>query len=102
MNCPDICPLTMHKLNRAVEKIKKMPEARFFDLKSVFVSVDPDRDSYEKIKRYLSLFPGDNFIGVTGKSNNSPELKDAMKKFKIYASKIEYEEEDVKTVFFLC
>jgi hypothetical protein len=40
------------------------------------------------------LFPGDNFIGLTGKSNDSPELKDAMKKFKIYASKIEYEEEE--------
>ena len=44
--------------------------------------------------RYLKLFPGDNFIGLTAKSNDSPELKDIMKKFKIYASKIEYEEED--------
>ena len=38
------------------------------------------------------MFPGDNFIGLTGLSNDSPELKDTMKKFKIYASKIEYEE----------
>jgi len=42
----------------------------------------------------LTLFPGDNFIGLTGLSNDSPELKDTMKKFKIYASKIEYEEEE--------
>jgi len=41
----------MHKLNKAIEKIKKMPEARFFDLKALFVSVDPDRDSNENIKR---------------------------------------------------
>ena len=66
VNCPDICPLTMHKLNRAIEKIKKMPEARFFDLKALFISVDPDRDTLSKIKKYLSLFPGDNFIGLTG------------------------------------
>lgn len=46
--------------------------------------------------RYLKLFPGDNFIGITGSSNDSPEVKDIMKKFKIYASKIEYEEEDEK------
>jgi cytochrome oxidase Cu insertion factor (SCO1/SenC/PrrC family) len=51
VNCPDICPLTMHKLNKAMEKIKKMPEARFFDLKALFVSVDPDRDSNENIKK---------------------------------------------------
>ena len=52
VNCPDICPLTMHKLNRALEKIKKMPEAKFFDLKALFVSVDPDRDNSQKIKKY--------------------------------------------------
>lgn len=83
-------------MNRALEKIKKLPEAKFFDLKALFISCDPDRDSPEKIKRYLTLFPGNNFIGLTGKSNNSPELKDTMKKFKIYCSKIEYEEEDTK------
>ena len=31
---------------------------------------------------------------MTGKHNNDPKLKDAMRKFKIYASKIEYEEEE--------
>lgn len=33
-------------------------------------------------------------IGVTGKSNDDPILKECMKKFKIYASKIEFEDED--------
>lgn len=48
--CPDICPLIMHKLNKAIEKIKKMNESSYFDLKAIFVSVDPDRDNTEKIK----------------------------------------------------
>ena len=43
----------MHKINRAIEKIKKMPESRFFDLKAIFVSVDPDRDTGENIERYF-------------------------------------------------
>ncbi len=30
-------------------------------------------------------------IGLTSESNNSPNLKDMMKKFRIYATKIEYE-----------
>lgn len=33
-------------------------------------------------------------IGVTGKSNDDPALKDCMKKFKIYSSKIEFEDEE--------
>ena len=51
VNCPDICPLTMHKLNKAMEKIKKLPENSYFDIKALFISVDPDRDSNEKIKK---------------------------------------------------
>lgn len=41
------------------------------------------------MKRFLSHFES-RFIGVTGMSNDDPNLKDMMKKFKIYASKIEY------------
>lgn len=29
-------------------------------------------------------------MGVTGKSNEDPKLKEMMKKFKIYSSRIEY------------
>lgn len=45
----------MHKLNKAIERIKKLPESGYFDLKAVFVSVDPDRDSKEKIKSYKNI-----------------------------------------------
>ena len=94
--CPDICPQSMNKLAKAYELVKKSSESQYFDLKLVFVSVDPDRDSNEKIKKFLSFFKGD-FIGVTGKSNNDPDLKDMLKKFKIYATKIEFDlEEDDK------
>ena len=61
-NCPDICPLSLHKLANAVNHIKGMPEKEYFDLKTLFVSVDPDRDSPEKIEKFLSLF-GTEMIG---------------------------------------
>lgn len=44
-HCPDICPNSLTKLAKAVAKVKKSKEANFFDLKSIFVSVDPDRDT---------------------------------------------------------
>ena len=62
-NCPDICPLSLHKLANAVNHIKAMPEKEYFDLKTLFISVDPDRDSPQKIEKFLSLF-GTEMIGI--------------------------------------
>lgn len=93
-NCPDICPLTLHKLSRAMIRIESMPESKYFDLKCVFVSVDPDRDNSEKIKRFLNLFEYKKIIGLTAEKNDSVELKEMMQKFKIYASKIYYEQNE--------
>ena len=90
-NCPDICPLTLQKISKAMGMIEKSSEARYFKLKCVFVSVDPDRDSMEKIKRFLNLFEYKKIIGVTAEKNDSPELKQAMQNFKIYASKIYFD-----------
>jgi cytochrome oxidase Cu insertion factor (SCO1/SenC/PrrC family) len=56
------------KLSKAVAKVKKSKEANFFDLKTIFVSVDPDRDTPEKISKFIKLFDPE-MIGVTGKAN---------------------------------
>lgn len=65
-------------------------------IKTVFVSVDPDRDTNEKIQAFVNIFDP-NIIGVTGKDNNDKDLKDMMKKFRIYSTKMEFEEaEDEK------
>lgn len=60
-------------------------------IKTVFVSVDPDRDTNEKIDAFVKIFDP-NMIGVTGSDNNDKALKDMMKKFRIYSTKMEYEE----------
>lgn len=44
-NCPDICPNSLIKLSKALQRIRKMPEYQYLNLKTVFVSVDPDRDT---------------------------------------------------------
>lgn len=64
-----------------------MPEAQYINLKTIFVSVDPDRDTPERIDKFLSYFDK-SIMGVTAPTNDDQNLKDAMKKFKIYASKI--------------
>lgn len=67
-----------------------MPESKYFKIKPIFVSVDPDRDNGDRINRFLSLFDYP-IIGLTAKSNDDPLLKDILKKFRIYATKIEFE-----------
>jgi protein SCO1/2 len=85
--CPDICPATLIKLGRVLKLIRKMPEYHYMNLKCVFVSCDPDRDTPKRLKEYLKNFD-DEIIGVTGISNEDPELKSCMRSFKIYANKI--------------
>jgi protein SCO1/2 len=57
------------------------------DLKVIFVSVDPDRDTPEKINKFTNVFDPE-MIGITAKSNNDPILKECLRKFKIYTTKL--------------
>ena len=60
-HCPDVCPMTLNKLNIISEQLKKDQNK----LKIFFISIDPERDTPEVMKDYLSSF-GDQFIGITG------------------------------------
>ena len=59
--CPRICPVTLANLARVFEKLG----AAASDVQVVFVSVDPERDTPERMREFLSFFnPG--FLGATG------------------------------------
>ncbi len=60
-HCPDICPMTLNKMDIVLNKLKKNKKR----IKLFFISVDPKRDTPEVIKDYLSSFDN-NFIGITG------------------------------------
>ena len=60
-NCPDICPMTLNKMDIAISRLKKENKS----LKLFFISVDPERDTPEVVKDYLSSFEN-NFVGITG------------------------------------
>jgi protein SCO1/2 len=65
-SCPDICPTTLQKLSQAV---KGIPEPLRKDVQVVFVSVDPKRDTPDRLKSYVKFFD-DSIIGLTGKEEN--------------------------------
>lgn len=61
LNCPDICPVHLAQI---AEVFDRSPEiAR--ETEVVFVSVDPDRDTPQKIRDFLDGFDP-RFVGLTG------------------------------------
>ena len=61
-NCPDQCPMHMANLGAA---LKKLPASTTDQVKLVFVTTDPARDSPAAVRRWLDLFDR-RFIGLTG------------------------------------
>jgi protein SCO1/2 len=60
--CPDQCPMHMANLGAA---LKKLPAGMANQVKLVFVTTDPARDSPAVLRRWLDLFDR-HFIGLTG------------------------------------
>ncbi|MDP2878043.1 MAG: SCO family protein [Sulfuricella sp.] len=63
--CPDICPTTLAEISLIMEKLGNRAE----QLQPLFVTVDPERDTPEVLRRYTAYFHP-RIIGLTG----SPEL----------------------------
>ncbi|MFD6528518.1 SCO family protein [Streptomyces sp. NPDC060184] len=61
-NCPDVCPLTMS--NIALAK-RALPAAEQAELKVVFITTDPERDTPASLGAWLKAQDPD-FIGLTG------------------------------------
>ncbi|MFD9317954.1 SCO family protein [Streptomyces sp. NPDC060053] len=62
-NCPDVCPLTMN--NIAVAK-KQLSQAEQDELRVVFVTTDPDRDTPAALGAWLKGIDP-QVVGLTGK-----------------------------------
>jgi len=60
--CPDQCPMHMANLSAA---LKKLPAGMADQVKLVFVTTDPARDSPAALRHWLDLFDR-HFIGLTG------------------------------------
>lgn len=61
--CPDICPTTMAELNRIYPELQALESV--YPIRVVFVSVDPKRDSINRLSEYVSYF-NKEFVAVTG------------------------------------
>lgn len=63
-HCPDVCPTTLAVLKQAVAKLKDDPLYRDKG-QVILISVDPERDSPEKLATYVHYF-NPEFLAATG------------------------------------
>ncbi|CAB3787124.1 SCO family protein [Pararobbsia alpina] len=75
-HCPDICPETMAKLTQAIGK----SGAGANDMRIVFISVDPTRDTPESMHAYVDAFDARHAIGLTGSPS---EIESIAKRYRV-------------------
>ncbi|MDI6625825.1 MAG: SCO family protein [Brevundimonas sp.] len=76
--CPDYCPTTLQLLDATKQRLGDKAD----DLQIVFISIDPERDTPQALKDYLSSdgFP-EGVIGLTGTPEQVRAAADAYKAF---------------------
>lgn len=67
--CPDVCPTTLQNASLILEKLG----ARAKDVRFLFVTVDPHRDSEKALAEYVSNF-GARFVGLRGTADQIAAL----------------------------
>ena len=81
-SCPDVCPATLSEMR----EVRKALGERAADVDMLFITVDPARDSLERMGMYVSLFDP-AILGLTG----SPEALEAV--YRAYGVTVEFQAE---------
>ena len=80
-SCPDVCPVTLTEFLQIRSKLGDTAEEVSF----VFVTVDPERDTTERMRKYLTNFDPE-IIGLTGERS---ELEPVWADYGVYQAKAE-------------
>ena len=97
-HCPEVCPTTLSQLSEITERLK----SKIMTTNIIFITVDPQRDTQEHLKDYMSNF-NENVIGITGEIMDIKKLADNWGVFfeRISSSKDDYTFNHTATVFML-
>jgi protein SCO1/2 len=78
-HCPDVCPTTLFEISEVMRKLGADAKVR-----GAFVTVDPERDTPDLLKSYLSSF--DKRIG--GLTGDRPAIDAMLRNYRVYSKKI--------------
>ena len=85
-HCPEVCPTALFDISEILGKLG--PDAE--KVNALFITVDPERDTPEKLKEYLSSF-NPRLIGVGG---DADALAAVAKAYRVYYKKIPLKDGD--------
>jgi protein SCO1/2 len=78
--CPDLCPTELQVMSAALDGLGAKADA----IQPIFISFDPERDTPEVLKQYVSNFHP-RLVGLTG---TPEEVAAAAKAYRVYYSKV--------------
>ena len=79
-HCPDACPTTLSEIARVEDEIGAPAK----ELTTLFVTVDPERDTPSVLKEYISNFGG-NTVALSG---TPEEVAQAAKEYRVFYKKV--------------
>ena len=79
-HCPDVCPSELFELSLAAKRLGTPAD----NLRVIFVTLDPERDSPELLKAYVRSFDS-RFVGLTG---STADINAAAESFSVAFSKV--------------
>ncbi len=68
--CPDVCPTSLSRVGAA---FKKLDEKELKNVQGILISVDPDRDTLQKLADYTKFFHP-QIVGITGTKEKIDEI----------------------------
>lgn len=88
--CPDICPTSLQKLGAAQQLLGRAGD----DIGYVLITVDPERDTVEKISEYIAFDPFPD--GLRGFTGTVEQIEKAKVAYKITATKSTFDGQPVE------
>lgn len=79
-HCPEVCPTTLHEISMMLRQLGDDADR----INVAFVSVDPERDTAELMRTYLSSFDP-HIRGLTGPL---PEIEKMARAYRVYFKKV--------------
>ena len=83
--CPDACPTMLIKLQ---EMYKKLGPSASSTVQTLYITIDPERDTPEILNDYLSYFTTINILGLTGTLD---EIDQVAKQYSVFYKKVPLE-----------
>jgi protein SCO1/2 len=79
-HCPDVCPTELQAVGQAMDLLGPQAEG----VRPVFITVDPERDTPERMKDYVALF----HPSITGLTGTPEQVAAAARAWRVYYNKV--------------